>query len=78
MNNKLAEFPLETTGYADKPRETVILGFPGWDLTVGDVQDARRMAPEYPALVHLCVHYGLETHGTPTQLADRVRSHKLE
>jgi hypothetical protein len=76
MKSKLADFPLEVTGYADKPRETVILGFPGWDLTVGDVLDARRSSPQWHALVALCVEYKMPTHGTVDDLAARVRERR--
>jgi hypothetical protein len=38
--NKLADFPLEKAGLGDAPDETVIVAWPAWSLTVGDVRKA--------------------------------------
>lgn len=46
--NKLAEFPLQQAGYADSPDDTVIVSWPGWNLTVGDVRKAQADAAKEP------------------------------
>lgn len=41
MTDKLSEFPLERAGLGDAPDDTVIVAWPGWNLTVGDVRAAK-------------------------------------
>lgn len=52
--SKLADFPLEKAGLGDAPDETVIVAWPGWNLTVGDVRAARENVdtPELRRLVN--------------------------